>query len=226
MGPLLSAFCDGEASAEQTAAVREHLRACARCRAAMRTYRATPGAAAALAPILPMSRSLLERLHEALAELHLRLPGADAASSSGMAQVAAAGGAPGAGLAALAKVAAVCVGTAGGAAACVAAGVVPGPLGIAPNHAKAPTIERVSPAPIQGSRQESVDYAPVPPAPQPAPTRPATGKKPDAERPSTTPTQPEPAEAGAVEYTAPAAAQPPGGPSSSSSGSAAGEFGP
>ncbi|MBW8060249.1 MAG: sigma-70 family RNA polymerase sigma factor, partial [Solirubrobacterales bacterium] len=42
--PLLSAFCDGEASTEQAAALREHLRACAGCRAAMRAYRAAPGA--------------------------------------------------------------------------------------------------------------------------------------------------------------------------------------
>src|SRR5665811_216748 len=44
--PLLSAYCDGEASAEDAAAVREHLRACAACRAAMRAYRATPAAVA------------------------------------------------------------------------------------------------------------------------------------------------------------------------------------
>lgn len=44
--PVLSAFCDGEASAEETSALREHLRVCAHCRAAMRAYRAAPGAAA------------------------------------------------------------------------------------------------------------------------------------------------------------------------------------
>ena len=41
--PVLSAFCDGEASAEETSALREHLRVCAHCRAAMRAYRAAPG---------------------------------------------------------------------------------------------------------------------------------------------------------------------------------------
>ena len=51
--PLLSAFCDGEAGAEDAATVREHLRACAHCRATLRAYRAAPGAAAALAPALP-----------------------------------------------------------------------------------------------------------------------------------------------------------------------------
>ncbi|MGV1048024.1 MAG: sigma-70 family RNA polymerase sigma factor, partial [Solirubrobacterales bacterium] len=34
--PLISAFCDGEASGEETAELREHLRACARCRATLR----------------------------------------------------------------------------------------------------------------------------------------------------------------------------------------------
>src|SRR5262249_5090411 len=32
LAPLLSAFCDGEARAEDAATVREHLRACAGCR--------------------------------------------------------------------------------------------------------------------------------------------------------------------------------------------------
>src|SRR6476469_5566469 len=62
--PLLSAFCDGEAGPDDGAVLREHLRACAQCRAAMRAYRAAPGAAA-LAP-LPFARSLLERAHQAL----------------------------------------------------------------------------------------------------------------------------------------------------------------
>ncbi len=40
--PLLSAFCDGEAGPRDSATVRDHLRACGRCRATMRTYRAAP----------------------------------------------------------------------------------------------------------------------------------------------------------------------------------------
>jgi RNA polymerase sigma factor (sigma-70 family) len=58
--PLLSAFCDGEAGAEETAMLREHLRACGGCRATLRAYRAAPAAAAALAPALPLSRSSSE----------------------------------------------------------------------------------------------------------------------------------------------------------------------
>ena len=42
----LSAFCDGEADARDAALLREHLRACAHCRATLRAFRAAPGAAA------------------------------------------------------------------------------------------------------------------------------------------------------------------------------------
>ncbi|MEX2449215.1 MAG: sigma-70 family RNA polymerase sigma factor, partial [Solirubrobacterales bacterium] len=59
MRPLLSAFCDGEAGPERERIVREHLHACAGCRSAVRAYRAAPAAAAALAPALPVARTLL-----------------------------------------------------------------------------------------------------------------------------------------------------------------------
>lgn len=69
MRPLLSALCDGEASKEEEATAREHLRACAHCRATMRAYRAAPGLAAALVPTLPPSPSLLGRIRDLLARL-------------------------------------------------------------------------------------------------------------------------------------------------------------
>src|SRR6185436_14491535 len=47
--PLLSAFCDGEAKPGDVETVREHLRACAHCRATMRAYRAAPRLAGLLA---------------------------------------------------------------------------------------------------------------------------------------------------------------------------------
>ena len=59
----------------RSAELREHLRACATCRATLRAYRAAPAAAAALAPALPLRRSLLERAHDALAELAARFGG-------------------------------------------------------------------------------------------------------------------------------------------------------
>jgi len=58
--PLLSAVCDGHASAEQTRDARAHLSSCQGCRAALRAYRSAPGRLAELVPpsiVLP----LLER---------------------------------------------------------------------------------------------------------------------------------------------------------------------
>jgi RNA polymerase sigma factor (sigma-70 family) len=232
MSPILSAFCDGETSEAEAAAVQEHLRACVHCRAVMRAYRATPGAAAVLAPTLPAPRSLLDRAHEILGGLHLRLPGTGGGADSTMAQVAAAGGTRGVGMAALAKVLAVCAGTAGGAAACVAAGVVPAPIGLMPDDVKQPTVERVSPAAIEASQHEAPTYDPTTPAAdsesQPAPAQRGDEARHEAERPPPE-TSSVAADAGAVEYTppAPAPTSPPvAEPAESSSGSAAGEFGP
>lgn len=117
MKPLLSAFCDGEAKSQEVAELREHLRACAHCRATLRAYRAAPGAAAALTPALPLDRSLLERVRDAFADLF-----------------------GGAGAAATKKVAVFCVATAGG-AACVVTGVVPTPFGA--ERDPAPRVEQV-----------------------------------------------------------------------------------
>lgn len=225
LGPLLSAYCDGEASAEGQTVVREHLRACVACRATMRAYRATPAAIAALAPALPVSRSLLERAQEFLLGLHSRLPGAGGAGDGGIAQVAATGGTRGAGMAALAKALAICAGTVGGAAACVATGVAPAPFGIEPQHTTQATIERVSERAIEAAAPPAAEYEPAPPAE--AQTQPQPAPKPQPEPPEPAP---EAAEAGAVEYEAPppeaaytpAAAEPP----TASSGNAAGEFGP
>lgn len=228
LAPLLSAWCDGEASAADTATVREHLRACTACRATMRAYRAAPAAVAALVPALPASRSLLERAQELFLGLQTRLPGTKVAGDAGAAQLAAAGGARGAGAAALAKVLAICAGTVGGATACVATGVVPAPLGLAPERTAQATIERVS---------ERVLESAVGPAAVDAPVSAATETGAEAEAPPASPTErerseteptPETTEAGAVEYApaeaAPAAPAPE--PSSPTAGNAAGEFGP
>jgi RNA polymerase sigma factor (sigma-70 family) len=228
--PLLSAYCDGEASAEGEATIREHLRACTSCRATMRAYRATPASVAALAPVLPVSRSLLERAQELFLNLHSRLPGASGSSDSGVAQIAAAGGTRGAGMAALAKALAICAGTVGGAAACVATGVAPAPLDIAPQHSTGPKIERVSERAIEEAAPPTVEAEPAPPAEarEPEPQSPQQAQpEPEAEP---VPATPETAETGAVEYAPPppepASAAPATESSGSSSGNAAGEFGP
>ncbi len=230
--PLLSAFCDDEAAPREAIEVREHLRACARCRATMRTYRAAPRMAAALLPLLPPSRSLLERAQELATNLSARLPGFGGGESVA-AQVAAAGGSRGAGMAALAKLLTVCAGAAGGAAACVATGVLPAPV-LAPDPTPKPALERRAASPANALADEAVDYQPAP-APQtevPA-SKQVPSPKAKAEEPDPVSEETSAAASGAIEYEAPPPEPTPaatsGGESSaapSSSGSAAGEFGP
>jgi RNA polymerase sigma factor (sigma-70 family) len=223
MRPLLSAFCDGEAGAEEVARLREHLRACAHCRATLRTYRAAPAAAAALFPTLPLQRSLLERAHDAITELAGRFGGGRGQAVS---QVA---GGSGVGMAGMAKVAAVCIGAAGGAAACVATGLVPAPLGIDADAKRPVPIERHVEAPAP-SRTEAVDYEPAGPEPKPEP-HPEPSHQP-APEPAPAPAEPAPeasepaASSGAVEYAPPPAPEPEAAPVESSGGDPAGEFGP
>ena len=52
MAPLLSRLADGEATAEDMAAMRPHLRSCLACRATLREFRAAPARVAAFAPLL------------------------------------------------------------------------------------------------------------------------------------------------------------------------------
>jgi RNA polymerase sigma factor (sigma-70 family) len=221
--PLLSAFCDGEASPSDSETVREHLRACGRCRSTMRAYRAAPRIAVALTPVLPPSRSLLERAQELLSGLGSRLRGVT--GSTPAAQVAVAGSSGGAGMAGLAKLLVLCAATAGGAAACVATGVLPLPDPAAQRLIE-PAIERVAPLPLEAQASEAPRYESAPvrqPQPEPKP-QPKEG---------TVDTSIEAAgdETGATEYApeqpppAPAPESPPA-PSPESSGSAAGEFGP
>jgi RNA polymerase sigma factor (sigma-70 family) len=230
--PLLSAFCDGEAKPEEVTQLREHLRACAHCRSTLRTYRATPAAAAALAP-LPLDRSLWERAHDAFAGLATRLgTGAGEPAS----QVAG-GGAGGVGVAAMAKVAAVCVGTAGGAAACVAGGIVPSPLDLSAEQERPHRVERrLADLPAPETPTPKVEYAPAPVAPQPEPQ-----PRPERDRSSASapPAESEPVAADpaaatsgeTIEYEPPPAPEPVSEPApapgpSSGGGSPAGEFGP
>jgi len=230
----LSAFCDGEASPEETTSLREHLRACAHCRATVRAFRAAPPAAAALAPITA-APSLLDRAHEAIAGIQARLPGRPEAADSALTHVAASGGSKGAGMAITAKVLAACIGTAGGAAACVAAGVIPAPIQ-APSHHAAPRIERTVHAP----RRDALGFtAQEPAAPEPVaaatPEEASIEPPPNPDPPPQPPPDP-PAPSPSVEFSpeaaapvaAPAAAPPPssGSSASISSGSGAGEFGP
>src|SRR4051794_5296958 len=72
LAPLLSALVDGEASAEDMAALRPHLRGCLACRATLREYRAAPARVAALIPAVGLAgghggSSFLRWLHAASA---------------------------------------------------------------------------------------------------------------------------------------------------------------
>jgi RNA polymerase sigma factor (sigma-70 family) len=220
--PLLSAFCDGEAKPGEVAELREHLRACARCRATLRTYRAAPSAAAVLVPSLPLPRSLWERVQDALGDFFGRLGGSGETTST-----VAAGGGTG-GIAAV-KIAAVCIGATGGAAACVAGGLVPSPLDLG-QKTETPRIERqVSEVATPETPRPQVEYAPAPepePKPKPSPDRSPEAAKEPAEA---VPAEAEPVPAESTEYVPPPAPEPapePAPASSSGSGSPAGEFGP
>jgi RNA polymerase sigma factor (sigma-70 family) len=233
--PLLSAFCDGETSAEESARAAEHLRACGGCRALVRAYRTVPATVAALSP-LPVA----------------------AAAAGGKAGIAAGGnggwlGALGNGgwlgalgnAAGLGKVAALCA--VGGTVACVASGVVPLPDPVT-ERVTAPRIERVAepvrespalprraagerqrqrtevrgeavqaPAPTPAVVEAPAANAPVVEAPRPAP-------EPVEPQPAPEPVEPEPTPA-AEPAPAPVEAVPPP-PPPSAAGSPAGEFGP
>jgi len=231
--PVLSAFCDGEATPEETSALREHLRVCAPCRAAMRAYRAAPGATAALVPVPIAARPLLERAHDALAGLQARLPGGGGVADASVSQVAVSGGARGVGAAALTKVLAVCAGTAGSAAVCVSAGLVPAATPLDADRTMAPRIvdrtvtpgpERLA-GPVRG-RAEAAPAARPEPAPEPAPQAPAAMP---VEEPPPAQVAPSAEVAAPVEPVPPP--EPPPAPSPASTGreeagSAAGEFGP
>ncbi|HMI81740.1 MAG TPA: sigma-70 family RNA polymerase sigma factor [Solirubrobacterales bacterium] len=220
--PLISAFCDNEAGPEEVAQLREHLRACSHCRATLRAYRAAPAAAGALAPALPLGRSLLERLHEAFSNFAARFQGGEAA----VPQVTAGYGSGGAGIAALAKAAAVCVGSA---AVCVAGGVVPAPLSLGGDEGRSPRLERQVDSPATAT--VTYDPAPEPAAPKPEPeAHPKRQRHPVAEPPAETePVAAEPAAATAaeaIEYAPPPEPVETAPAESPSESSPAGEFGP
>ncbi len=125
LAPALSAFADGEASSRRTDHLLAHLKECPHCQSKLRDFRTVPRAAAALTPIVPTGHPLGARLHDLVASVQARLPGRTGAAESAVSQFAAAGGSRGTGMAVAAKILTACVGTAGGAAACVATGVAP-----------------------------------------------------------------------------------------------------
>ena len=169
--PALSALADGEASAEDVAALRPHLRHCPSCRASLREFRAAPSAVAALVgpaalavPAAPVpdpldgdgdGPSLVARAWDAVAGgLHERVVLSSHKLHAGVEAVSAGK---------VAAVAASATALAGGGAAALHREAAP----TAP--VRAAVARPAPPAPTRTSRDR------IAPASAPVPTRPAPG---------------------------------------------------
>jgi RNA polymerase sigma factor (sigma-70 family) len=192
LAPLLSALADGEASAEQLAVLRPHMRTCLACRAALREFRALPARVAALVPPAGVSGDGRFRgfLEGALANLQQKV---DAALGAVQHKSAALGDrahaamelATGQKLAAVAASAAALAG--GGTAVDHFAnhGVVP-----PEQHQQR---QRVEATPVKEETAIETSPAPVEPLPAPAPA--PAGPDPAAQQPAPTQPQAQPAPA-------------------------------
>lgn len=236
--PMISACCDRELGPEKLVELQNHMAACGHCRATLRAYRAAPRAAAALLPAAPLGHSLWERLQEAAISAQMKFQSIGGGGSDSAMGPVVAGGTRGAGAAVVAKVAAICVGTAGGAAACIATGVVPVPQVLADRDER-PSVSRTA------SRPAPVLPVPVAPTPEPEAAEPARPQN-NGSNPSKPEVEPEqqvqqttapPPTATESEFTAeaagtpvpaaaPAPAPPPAQTSSVPVGGGGGEFGP
>lgn len=200
IAPLISACSDGELGEGELKLVRNHLAVCGGCRATLREYRSLPARVAAMAPAAPVATEVAPRgwsgrvaewADGLVASIWTRaaslLPGQDA----GIGATLASGGMRGAGAAGLAKLTAVCMGTAGGAAACVAAGILPGPVTGPEKPSLAGTVEkRIERAAAESVTVRAVETFPEPPAPARVP--PESGPAPDRPDPPAEPPPPEP----------------------------------
>jgi RNA polymerase sigma factor (sigma-70 family) len=93
LAPLLSKLADGEATADDMATLRPHLRGCLACRATLRQYRVAPSRVAALLPLLAAPHvlgRLLQRAQAVVVRAHDSLHhAAEAASGQKVAAAAA-----------------------------------------------------------------------------------------------------------------------------------------
>jgi RNA polymerase sigma factor (sigma-70 family) len=207
--PLLSALADGEASAEQLAILRPHMRTCRSCRARLREFRATPERVAALVPpaalVAADGGGPLRSLVESVAGLGDRFhAAAELASGQKIAAVAASA-------AALAG---------GGTAIDEFANHQGPPLPEPVQQVEAQPVEEEAPA---EPAPPAADAPPADPAPAPAPP-------PPAEQPPPLP-PPDPASefapaAAPAPAPAPAPLQPGGGGGGGGSAGGSGEFAP
>jgi RNA polymerase sigma factor (sigma-70 family) len=186
--PALSALADGEASAEDVAALRPHLRHCPSCRASLREFRAAPGAVAAVAGPVALAgpaASLPEPLNG----------DGDGPSLVARAWEAVAGGLHERVLLSSHKLHAGIEAVSAGKVAAVAASAT----AVAGSGAAALQREAAPPAPVRAAVARPAPSAPartsplgtVAPKPAPAPTRSAPGT---ADRPAPARAQPRPQE--------------------------------
>ena len=190
LAPLLSALADGEASAEQLALLRPHMRTCLACRAALKEFRGLPAKVAALVPPGGLGGDGRVRgfVEAALANLQQK---ADSALGAVQHKTAALGERAHAAveLAAGQKIAAV----AASAAALAGGGTAVDHFA---NHGVAPPEQQqqrqqVDATPVKEETAIETSPAPIDPAPAPAPTEPDPAEQePAAALPQA---QPEPA---------------------------------
>jgi RNA polymerase sigma factor (sigma-70 family) len=192
LAPLLSALADGEASAEQLAMLRPHMRTCLACRAALKEFRTLPAKVAALLPSTGLSAGGDGRVRvfveAALANLQQK---ADSALGAAQHKTAALGERAHAAveLAAGQKLAAV----AASAAALAGGGTAVDHLanhGVAPPEQQQP--QHVEAVPVKEENAIKTSPAPVDPVPAPAPAQPDPALRQPAATPQAEPAPPPP----------------------------------
>jgi RNA polymerase sigma factor (sigma-70 family) len=192
LAPLLSALADGEASAEQLAMLRPHMRTCLACRAALKEFRTLPAKVAALLPSTGLSAGGDGRVRvfveAALANLQQK---ADSALGAAQHKTAALGERAHAAveLAAGQKLAAV----AASAAALAGGGTAVDHLanhGVAPPEQQQP--QHVEAVPVKEENAIETSPAPVDPVPAPAPAQPDPALRQPAATPQAEPAPPPP----------------------------------
>ena len=192
--PLISAAADGELEPTAAGEVRNHLAVCGGCRALLREYRRIPTAVVGTVPVFgalegagdgTAAQGFLSRAWERLDELSLQtwfrlngLFGGDGASAAALGS----GGARGIGTTAIAKVAAICVGTAGGAAACLGTGLV-----------QMPGEREVAPEPAAVEKRVKVESGVAADTPTPLPVEPPAGGQEPSQPEDQTPVEGAPA---------------------------------
>jgi Putative zinc-finger len=217
LAPLLSALADGEASAEELAMLRPHMKTCLSCRARLKEFRAAPKRVAALVPPAALAvaggsgqlRGLLESLvgaaqHKAAVFGERVHAAAELASAQKTAAIAAS------------------------AAALAGGGTAVDRLAHQPRSGQAPA-RAAQTQPVKQETPAVPDPAPAPPpqpTPDPAPTAPPPAPAPAEPAPPPPPPPPDPANEFAPSAAAPAAAAPAAPPPAQPIAPASGGFAP